>query len=225
MGGSASGSVRLRRCCGSSGFRWQRSKNEFPEALTGLRWPRAGSPGRGRPRRRSPARGRSPGGLPYRRDWPVASLPLLRIPSKGMVERCSRMAKGETKRPRRSLSTWDWWISGRSTCWSRKASTPTAPTSSARPSAPSSPPGATRSRRQRRGEPSPWAAVTTPTRPGGNPRHRADDPHPVLGLASIGADVSPSWPWPRLPRWRYSAPSVPPLQSRPPWRPAPPKPS
>jgi acetate kinase len=39
MGGSASGSVRLRRCCGSSGFRRERSRNGFPEALTGLSWP------------------------------------------------------------------------------------------------------------------------------------------------------------------------------------------
>ena len=37
--GSASGSVPLRRCCGSSGFRRQRSRNGFPEGLTGLWWP------------------------------------------------------------------------------------------------------------------------------------------------------------------------------------------
>ena len=37
--GSANGSVRPRRCCGSSGFRRQQPKNGFPEALTGLSWP------------------------------------------------------------------------------------------------------------------------------------------------------------------------------------------
>ena len=46
----------------------------------------------------------------------------------------------------------------------------------------------------------------------------------VLGLASIAADVSPSWPWPRLPRWRCWAPSAHPLPSRPPWPLAPPEP-
>jgi Arc/MetJ-type ribon-helix-helix transcriptional regulator len=46
----------------------------------------------------------------------------------------------------------------------------------------------------------------------------------VLGLASIAADVSPSWPWPRLPRWRCSAPSAHLLRSRPSWPLAPPEP-
>ena len=82
------------------------------------------------------------------------------------------------RRPRRSLSTWDWWTSGRLICWYRKASTqphrfhphghPHPARHPGRCSRPDSGPA----------HPDSGQLSLHPPRPGGDPRRRTDDPYP-----------------------------------------------